>query len=83
MESLILLFLLTFLINIPFGWLREGTKKLSPLWFLYIHAPIPFIIFLRISLGVAWKYAPLLIVVAVLGQLVGLRVRRKRQLIYS
>ncbi|WP_457678003.1 hypothetical protein [Thermovibrio sp.] len=76
METLLLVILITFLMNVPFGWLREGVRKFSPLWFLYVHFPIPFIIALRIGMGIAWKFAPLLILTAILGQFVGARLRR-------
>jgi len=66
----------TLLLNIPFGWLREGVPKFSGLWFLYVHIPIPFIIAMRIGLGVPWKFAPLLIAIAVFGQYLGARFRR-------
>jgi len=76
MEKLLFVILVTLLMNIPFGWLREGVRKFSPLWFLYVHFPIPFIIAMRVGLGIEWKFAPLLILVAVLGQFIGARLRR-------
>ncbi|MEO2064911.1 MAG: hypothetical protein ABGX17_00215 [Desulfurobacteriaceae bacterium] len=76
MEKLLFFILATLLMNIPFGWLREGVRKFSPLWFIYVHFPIPFIIAMRIGLGIEWKFAPLLILVAVLGQFIGARIRR-------
>jgi hypothetical protein len=76
--KLLLVVLFTFLVNIPFGWLREGVKKFSPLWFLYVHFPIPFIVALRIYLGIELKYAPLLIAVAIAGQAVGAKLRRRK-----
>ena len=76
METLLFVMAITFLMNVPFGWLREGVRKFSPMWFLYVHFPIPFIIALRIGLGIEWKFAPLLILIAVLGQYVGARLRR-------
>jgi len=75
-ETLLFVMAITFLMNVPFGWLREGVRKFSPMWFLYVHFPIPFIIALRIGLGIEWKFAPLLILIAVLGQYVGARLRR-------
>ena len=77
MESLFLVAVVTFLLNLPFGWLREGVKKFSYLWFLYVHIPIPFIIAMRIGLGIPWKFAPLLILIAVFGQYVGARLRKR------
>ena len=79
METLLVVLVITFLVNLPFGWLREGVKKFSPKWLFYVHFPIPFIIALRITLGVEWKFAPLLILVAVLGQWFGARMRRNQE----
>ncbi len=78
MLGLFFVVLFTFLINLPFGWLREGVRKFSLLWFFYVHFPIPFIVALRLMLGISWKFAPLLIAVAVLGQYVGARLRRRQ-----
>ena len=78
METLFLVILLTFLLNVPFGWLREGVRKFSFSWFLYVHFPIPFIVAMRVGLGIPWKFAPLLVLVAVLGQLAGAKMRRRQ-----
>lgn len=45
--KIIIFYLITFLINIPFGFLRSKVKKLSFLWFVYIHTPVIFIIVFR------------------------------------
>ncbi len=76
MEVTLLVAAVTLILNLPFGWLREGVPKFSKLWFLYVHIPIPFIIAMRIGLGVPWKFAPLLIAIAVVGQYIGARFRR-------
>jgi hypothetical protein len=78
METLLAVLVITFLVNLPFGWLREGVKKFSPKWFIYVHFPIPFIVALRITLGIEWKFAPLLIFTAILGQWFGARMRRNQ-----
>ncbi len=78
MESLLFVILTTFIMNLPFGWLREGVRKFSPLWFIYVHFPIPFIIAMRIGFRIPWKFAPLLILIAVAGQFAGARLRRKQ-----
>ncbi len=78
METLVTVIIATFFLNLPFGWLREGVRKFSPMWFLYVHFPIPFIIAMRIGLGIPWKFAPLLILVAVFGQFIGARIRRRQ-----
>jgi len=44
--------LLTLIVNIPFGYWRAKTKKLSKEWFLTVHLPVPFIVFFRLLLGV-------------------------------
>lgn len=68
-----LAFILSFalLSNIWLGYLRQGVRKRSPLWFLYIHLSIPFIIALRLYLGFNWHIIPLTISCAVAGQLAG------------
>lgn len=73
MQELILIHLIAFFLNVWFGYLRRDKKKFSPLWFLYIHLSIPFIIPLRIWWGIGLKFVPLIIFVAILGQLVGAR----------
>lgn len=68
---LALLTLAALLLNLPFGYLRVRTKKFSVMWFLYIHLPIPFIFLLRTVAGFGYKFIPILVVGAVLGQLLG------------
>ena len=74
--SLVLLF--TLVVNLPFGYWRQGLRKLSVLWFLAIHLPIPLVIALRISLGIPYASVPFVIAAAVLGQWIGGRYRKKR-----
>lgn len=63
-------------VNLPLGYLREGTRKFSLGWFVYIHLSVPLIAFLRISNHVsAWAIPPF-IACALLGQLAGGRMRR-------
>lgn len=68
---LVLLLFFTVLLNIPFGYMRAGARKYSIRWFLYIHLPIPIIIFLRLSFGFSWKAIPLVVIAAVTGQFAG------------
>lgn len=66
-------------VNLPLGYLREGKRKFSAAWFVYIHLSIPLIAFLRISNHVsAWAIAPF-IVCALLGQIAGGWMRRVRR----
>jgi len=62
---------LTFVVNLPLGYMRIGVRKFSFLWFFYIHVPIPLIIFIRISCGLDYRVIPVFVVAAVAGQLVG------------
>ncbi|HUH12633.1 MAG TPA: hypothetical protein VMK65_05965, partial [Longimicrobiales bacterium] len=68
----------TLLVNLPFGWLREGTRRFSLAWFLAIHAPVPLVVALRMGLGVplAWSTLPLLVGAYFTGQALGARARR-------
>ncbi len=65
--------------NIPLGYLRMGAEKFSVRWFVYIHLSVPFIIGLRISNNISWQVIPLSIALAVVGQMVGSRLYRRRQ----
>jgi uncharacterized membrane protein AbrB (regulator of aidB expression) len=51
-SHILIVALLTFLINIPFGYWRAKTKKLSKEWFLAVHLPVPLIVLFRITFGV-------------------------------
>ncbi len=66
-------------INLPFGYLRGGVKKLSFMWFFYIHAPIPAIFIMRRLAGFSIKYVPIFIVGAIIGQVIGRRFYTRRQ----
>ncbi|MCK4739304.1 MAG: hypothetical protein KAT46_05090 [Deltaproteobacteria bacterium] len=70
--------LAAFVLNLPFGYMRTSTKKFSVMWFLYIHLPIPFIFVLRKLGGLSYKIIPILVFVALLGQLLGGRFNKKR-----
>lgn len=66
------------IINIPLGYVRQGVAKFSFAWYFYVHISIPLIIYLRIKSGYSWKFIPLTIAGAVIGQIIGGRIRRKR-----
>ena len=63
--------------NIPLGYLREGAQRYSLWWFTYIHLSIPFIVALRVVNGVGWRVIPFTLGLAVVGQWLGGRVRRR------
>jgi hypothetical protein len=66
------------LVNVPLGWLREGTRKFSPGWFLCVHLSIPLIAGMRIYNHVSNWMIPLFVACAIAGQMAGGRLRRKR-----
>ena len=71
--------LITFIINIPFGFWREGVKKFSVRWFIAVHAAVPVVITLRIMAGIKWQILTILFLVFCyfLGQFTGARLRRR------
>ncbi|HID80008.1 MAG TPA: hypothetical protein EYH48_00535 [Aquifex aeolicus] len=72
--KILLVAVLTFLINIPFGYWRSKVRKLSKEWFLAVHLPVPFIVFFRILFGVKLNLYTLAIFVIsfFVGQRVGI-----------
>ncbi|HVN41894.1 MAG TPA: hypothetical protein VMT50_03855 [Steroidobacteraceae bacterium] len=71
----------TFLVNVPFGFWRGGLRKLSPAWFVAIHAPVPLVVALRFALGLKfrWIALPFFAAAYFAGQFLGSR-RRLRAL---
>lgn len=73
---IIILVASAFIMNVPLGYLRAATRKFSFKWFLYIHLSIPFIILIRLGLGISYWYIPFSIGSAVVGQIMGARFRK-------
>lgn len=73
MEKLLLIALVVFILNIPFGYWRANVKKFSFQWFLAIHMPVLLIIGIRLAthLGFAWYTYIALVTAFFLGQQVG------------
>lgn len=69
--------LVSFLINIPLGYIRENCPKFSFKWLFWIHASIPLIVYLRLVLHTSKLFIPAAIILAILGQIIGSRYRRK------
>ncbi len=69
------------LVNLPFGYWRAGLRKLSPLWFVAIHAPVPLAVALRWSFGLSLRLPTLPLFVAAYfgGQTLGARIRRRNR----
>lgn len=68
-----------FFANLPLGFLRESTRKLSLRWFVYVHISIPFILAMRIGYDFGWKAVPFTLACAVAGQLLGGYIKRQRK----
>ena len=69
---------LTIIVNIPLGFLRQAVEKFSFAWYFYVHISLPLVIYLRIKSGYSWKFIPLTLAGAVIGQIIGGRIRRRR-----
>ncbi len=76
-HSHIFISIISFIANIPLGYFRKNTRKFSLLWFVYVHASIPLIIYLRITLNAENWIIPVNIFLAVMGQLLGQNLNRK------
>jgi len=63
-------------LNVPLGYLREGQRKYSLAWFVYVHLSIPLIAYLRIANHVTSWLIPFFILCAIVGQVAGGRARR-------
>jgi hypothetical protein len=77
--TLIGLIIVAFVINLPLGYLRQNYEKFTFAWYFYIHISIPVIIYLRIKSGYSWKYIPLTLGGAFVGQLLGGIIQRRKQ----
>ena len=73
--ELILIAIIVFLINLPFGLWRSKVDKFTIKWFIAIHASIPIVYALRIYAGIGWEINSFIILVGAyfLGQFLGSR----------
>ena len=72
-KKLILVAILIFIVNLPFGYWRARSKKFSRNWFLAIHLPVPIVIALRILSHLGWRFItfPVFIGAFFVGQFTG------------
>lgn len=75
--NLILAALATYVLNVPFGYVRQGYKKFSVMWFIAIHAPIPFVVLFRHLFGLGFELYtyPIMVSAFFLGQFTGKKSR--------
>jgi hypothetical protein len=73
--------ILVFLFNLPFGYWRANVRKFSFPWFLSVHAPVPFVIALRLLSGLGFHLATLPIMIAAFfgGQFAGSKIFHMRK----
>ena len=64
---------LAFVLNLFFGYFRGKQRKFSFKWFLYIHLPIPLVVFARLYTHLDYRYIPIFLFVSVVGQIIGAR----------
>jgi len=74
--ALVIVSVLTFLLNIPFGYWRTNVPKFSIQWYFAIHLPVPAIILMRIFSGIGFHWSTYVVLVAsfFLGQFLGGRI---------
>ena len=71
--KLALISILTFILNLPFGYWRANVRKFSFQWVLAIHIPVILVIIERIFSGLGFEFItyPVLIGSFFLGQFMG------------
>ncbi len=69
--------LLALIVNLPLGYYRQACDKFTFAWYFYVHISIPLIIFIRVKCGFGWQIIPFTIGGAVIGQIIGGRIRRR------
>ena len=70
-----------FLLNLPFGYWRANENKFSSRWFLSVHAPVPFVIAIRLLSGMGWQLITFPVMVGAFfgGQFAGGIIHRMRR----
>jgi hypothetical protein len=79
-RGLWVLALAVLVMNLPFGFWRAGVKRFTRPWFVAVHAPVPFVILLRVVSGLGWHLASFPVVIGAFftGQFLGGAMRRRR-----
>jgi hypothetical protein len=78
--KLLIVALIVFIINVPFGYWRDSVKKFSVKWFLAVHLPVPLVVLVRIysDLGFQLVSYPVIVGAFFLGQYAGALIHRNR-----
>jgi len=64
---------LALVLNLFFGYFRGKQRKFSFKWFLYIHLPIPLVVFARLYSQLDYRYIPIFLFVSIVCQIIGAR----------
>ena len=77
--QLVLVTVLIFVVNLPFGYWRARTERFSLPWFLAIHLPVGITVGLRILAGFRFMFGglPLFVGAFFLGQTLGGKIRTR------
>lgn len=83
--NLLIVAIIVFLLNVPFGVWRANVRKFSWQWILAIHLPVPMVVALRIYSEIGWHWTtfPVLIGAFFGGQFCGAKlgglINKRRQ----
>lgn len=79
--QLVIVSIVIFILNIPFGYWRANVKKFSLQWILAVHIPVPIVIALRIlgSIGFAWYTYVFFVLAFFFGQQFGAYLLKTKQ----
>ena len=78
--NLVIVTLVVFIMNIPFGYWRANVKKFGLQWALSVHIPVPLIVVMRIysHIGFAWYTYVFLVSAFFFGQRLGAWLHKNR-----
>lgn len=79
MLRLLVVGMIVYIADIPFGYWRANVRKLSLQWFLAIHIAVAIVIALRLlsHIGFAWYTYVVLVTAFILGQQSGARIIKR------
>ncbi len=71
--------LVVYIVNLPFGYWRANAPRFSLQWVLAVHVPVPVAVLLRLWAGLGWRIAYIAPMVACFfaGQFTGGLLRRR------
>ncbi len=82
-QHLVLSLIIAFFLHFPFGIYGARFRRFSRPWGRCLYIPIVITIILRRSLGIGYGLVPYFITVALIGQVIGKRLAKKRLALFS